>query len=533
MELIPYTKKLELTKIEDDMIWGKIIVGKQDVNIAKLIQALNNGDWVNDGRKFIENDSICPFCQQETITDEFRSEIEEYFSGEYKENLKYIEELQQQYNILTEEITSLFINIESKEKSNQNTKINQERFSQNLSTLSSILNTNKILISQKIKEPSRKINLEKSGNILEKLFMDIQEANNEITKHNKLVKNYKNEREELISNIWSLLVDENREFIERFNKKDLGLLKGIEELKKQLKNKKEELKKTRDEIKEDTRNITSVQPSVNKINDILMSYGFKGFQIVQSEKKNYYQIKREDGTLANDTLSEGEVTFITFLYYLQLVEGGTSVDNVTYNRVIVVDDPISSLDSNILFLVSSLLKKIIKSTKKNENNIKQIFVFTHNVYFHKEVSYMNGRTSKDKDTNYWILKKSSNISSIKSYEMNNPISTSYGLLWRGLKDNTKSSSITIQNTMRRIIETYFNILGDYNNDDLIDKCPVQDREICRSLICWINEGSHCIPDDLYIELNNDTTERYYKVFKSIFVFTDHEKHYEMMMNSTS
>ena len=53
------------------------------------------------------------------------------------------------------------------------------------------------------------------------------------------------------------------------------------------------------------------------------------------------------------TLSEGEVTFITFLYFLQWIKGSQNEEDVTQDRVIVIDDPISSLDSNILFVVSS------------------------------------------------------------------------------------------------------------------------------------------------------------------------------------
>ena len=40
-----------LKNIENLAIWGKCIVGKSDIPIAKLIKKLENGDWVNQGRK--------------------------------------------------------------------------------------------------------------------------------------------------------------------------------------------------------------------------------------------------------------------------------------------------------------------------------------------------------------------------------------------------------------------------------------------------------------------------------------------------
>ena len=157
-------------------------------------------------------------------------------------------------------------------------------------------------------------------------------------------------------------------------------------------------------------------------------------------------------------------------------------------------------------------------------------IFTHNVYFHKEISFIDGRTHERGDANYWILRKNKNISSIQPFGVKNPIQNSYELLWKELKNREHSSSITIQNTMRRIIENYFKILGKYGDDELILKfTDKEEQEICRALLCWINDGSHCIPDDFFIEDQGDVAEKYFDVFKNIFNHTNHLEHYEMMM----
>ncbi|MET3606890.1 wobble nucleotide-excising tRNase [Mucilaginibacter rubeus] len=84
--------------------------------------------------------------------------------------------------------------------------------------------------------------------------------------------------------------------------------------------------------------------------------------------------------------------------------------------------------------------------------------------------------------------------------------------------------------MRRIIENYFKLLGKYGDDKLIHKFSNhQEQEICRSLLCWINDGSHTIPDDVFIERQDDTVEKYFEVFQNIFIHTDHHEHYKMMM----
>jgi wobble nucleotide-excising tRNase len=117
--------------------------------------------------------------------------------------------------------------------------------------------------------------------------------------------------------------------------------------------------------------------------------------------------------------------------------------------------------------------------------------------------------------------------------MDNPIQSSYELLWQELKSEEVKSSLTVQNIMRRIIENYFKLLGKLGDDELILKFPTkEEQEMCRSLISWINDGSHSINDDLFIELQDRTVEMYKKVFKDIFILTNHEGHYNMMMNLT-
>ncbi|GET31518.1 hypothetical protein PbJCM13498_03810 [Prolixibacter bellariivorans] len=519
-----------ILEIEKNEIWKKIIVGKADVDIAKLIQKLNINDWVNQGREYIQDD-ICPFCQQRTITDDFKKQIESFFDETYLNDIKLLKELKEEYSTIALNIVNQLNTIEVNQKAISNSKLDIDRFSAYLKTLLSQNTTNSEYLLNKIKEPSRSIELfsikEQSDLLTELIF----QANQEIKKHNDIVTNYSREKNNLIKAIWKYLIEEYNAEITAFNNQKSGLDKGIANLDSQYKAKLLEQKKLDTEIKELSKNVTSIQPTINEINRILKSYGFLNFKIVPATEDGFYQILREDGTVAETTLSEGEITFITFLYYMQLAKGGISEDEVNTERVLVIDDPISSLDSNVLFVVSTLIKEIIKNIKADTGNIKQLILLTHNVYFHKEVSFIDGRTKFCNNTNFWILRKNEKVTSLQSFGMDNPIQSSYELLWQELKSEGIKSSLTIQNIMRRIIENYFKLLGKYGDDDLILKFETkEEQEICRSLISWINDGSHSVSDDLYVELQDRTIESYKKVFKDIFVLTNHEGHYKMMMN---
>jgi len=527
INFISYDKILE---IENEPVWKKIIVGKADVDIAKLIQKLNINDWVNQGRGYVqEDDNTCPFCQQQTITEDFKSQLESFFDETYLNDIKLLKELKQEYNSLTQNIINELNGIETNQKSFKDTKLNVDKFSAFLKTLISQNTTNSEFLNNKIKEPSRSIELVSLKEQLDLITELITNANAEIKKHNDIVANFNAEKSSLIKSIWKFIIEEFRDDITKFNSDKTGLETGITVLQTQLTAKLTEYSTLDTEIKNLSKNVTSIQPTVNEINRLLKSYGFLNFEIVPAEEEGFYQIQREDGTIAETTLSEGEITFITFLYYLQLAKGGVSEETVNEERILVIDDPISSLDSNVLFVVSTLIKEIIRSVKSDAGNIKQVILLTHNVYFHKEVSY-EGLNRKGEKPQFWILRKNNKVSTIHFYAENNPIQSSYELLWREIKEWKNNSGFTIQNTLRRILETYFSILGSKRDDVLINKFSTpEEREICRSLLSWVNEGSHTLPDDLFIEIPDGTITKYIEVFRNIFKHTENIGHYNMMM----
>ncbi len=529
IELISQISFERVAEIETNKIWNKIIIGKANVDIARLIQRLNINDWVNQGRDYMQNDT-CPFCQEKTITNDFKKQLENFFDETYLNDINLLKELKEEYTNLIQNIINQLDSIESRQRASYNSKLDIDKFSAFSKTLISQHTTNNEYVNNKIKEPSRITELISTKDQSDLIVELIKRANVEIQEHNNIVDNFNNERNKLIRAIWKYIIEEYKTDITSFNEKNVGLERGIGNLETQLKTKEDEHRNLDAEITDLNKNVTSIQPTIDEINRLLKSYGFLNFEIASTQEEGFYQIQREDGTTAESTLSEGEITFITFLYFLQLAKGGISEDEINSNRVLVVDDPISSLDSNILFVVSTLLKEIIKSIKEERGNIKQLILLTHNVYFHKEVSFINGRTKKCKNTNFWILRRSGSGTNLHSFENKNPIQSSYELLWQELKSDGVDSVLTIQNIMRRIIENYFKLLGAYGDDDLISKFETTEKKsICRSLISWINDGSHSINDDLYVELPDRTIEAYKKTFKEIFILTGHEGHYKMMM----
>lgn len=534
MDRIPSFTFEQLTNIENQEIWKKVIVGKEDVDVAGLIGRLGNSDWIDQGRKYIDN-KTCPFCQKQTIDDLFKQKIEEYFDESYEQEKFTLSELQRTYLELNNQILSALEQIEITEKSNNGTKLNIDIFSAYLKAIHGLSSENNTQIQIKLDKTSQQIQLTDTSETLNLLSGLIDEANAAIDVHNLLVTNYDQEVTNLKSATWRFLVAQLNAKITAYQTITSGLQRGITNLNGQIQTHTSQINSLESEIVELGKNVTSVQPTVDEVNRTLKSYGFTNFEIVPSPAQaNHYVIKRGNGDLAHQTLSEGEVTFITFLYFVQLAKGAIDKNEVTEDRILVIDDPISSLDSNVLYVVSTIIKSLIKQLKDEEGNIHQILLFTHNVYFHKEVSFQNGRSNGDKDTHFWILRKNNNVTSVQAYQQDNPIESSYELLWREVKEWQRNSGVTLQNTMRRIIENYFKILGKFGDDDLVESFDsFEEQQICRSLLCWINDGSHTIPDDLFIQTQEDSSEKFLGVFEKIFVETNNHGHYQMMMGETT
>ncbi|WP_371069663.1 AAA family ATPase [Sediminibacillus sp. JSM 1682029] len=499
------------------------IIGKRDIDIADLISRLNISDWVQQGHQHLKNtDGVCPFCQQE-LPQNLEGKLEEYFDETYTEQLQLLNSSSDKY------ITEIqgIINNHQLLSEGSIPFVNTEKVKNLFELIISTFKENKLKLERKRIEPSSSVTLSSINGFIGEINEEIGQANSQIIEHNQIIDNLTEEKAKLIKDVWRYIIEENESDYASFVDKSTREGNTLEGMNKRL----VELNGHRDKLKKDViqlqNQLTSVLPSINEINKLLKSFGFTNFKLAESNEKGKYKIVRGDGVEANETLSEGEMTFITFLYFYQLINGSNEQDKVNTKRVIVIDDPISSLDSNVLFIVSYLINSLKKRIRGNDLVFKQLIVLTHNVYFHKEITFNKGMSNKKQhDETFWVLTKVNNVSRIKEYE-ENPIKNSYELLWKELKENP--DSITTPNIMRRILENYFKFFGNIDVSEIVEKFPDEDKIVCNSLLSWVNDGSHHVNDDLYVDSNQEANRAYFDVFRKIFINSDHESHFKMMM----
>ncbi|SLM49421.1 conserved protein of unknown function [Nitrospira japonica] len=526
---VPIIDMSRLLAHEGNPILKKRVIGKDDVDIAMMIHKLGNSDWVRQGRPFYEkNDGVCPFCQQDT-KQSFAQGLNEYFDKAFAADTKTISELvanyatdadqvQQQLASLTASL-SKFLDIE---------KLKAEK-----ELLDSKVTVNNQRLEGKKKEASQVVELETLASMAEAINALASSANTVIAEHNKTVDNLPQEKKTLTAQVWKFLLEEIKTDLSAYQTRREGLNKAISNLSDQIQTAEADKKKKFAQIRELEKQTTSVQPTIDAINSLLSSFGFQSFNLAKAANGTSYKLVRPDGSDAKATLSEGEKNFVTFLYFYHLLRGSNSESGMTVDRVVVFDDPVSSLDSDILFIVGSLIKGLFDDVRNNTGHTKQVFVLTHNAYFHREVTF-NPKRSNDKamsEETFWVVRKSGQLSKLDRHTTN-PIKTSYDLLWAEVR-SPHYSNLTIQNTLRRILESYFKILGGVDPDSICGMFEGKDKLLCKSLFSWVNAGSHHALDDLYVSSDDSAAEAYFRVFREIFEKSQHIAHYKMMMGDTS
>ncbi|RUR13096.1 AAA family ATPase [Legionella septentrionalis] len=123
-------------------------------------------------------------------------------------------------------------------------------------------------------------------------------------------------------------------------------------------------------------------------------------------------------------LSEGECSLIAFCYFMAKLKDVNTKGN---KPIIWIDDPISSMDSNHIFFVYSLINAEIVSPEKyndghdikERDRFKQLFISTHNLDFLKYLKRLPGANNDEKQKEhkkryrYFIIERTDNSSTIR------------------------------------------------------------------------------------------------------------------------
>lgn len=538
----------------------KTIVSSSDTPFAKFIKALGEtaSDWVRVGHTHYAGTAggKCPYCQQKLPVN-FETDIAATFDAQYQQDIRDLGRFQDTYSRETDEI----LRVLQSNTDDLMPSIDLKAYQEKLDLLESKFKINNQRIAEKVKEPSKTISLEDTDTLLLEIGALIDDINKSIKANNDVVSAKRSSKSKCKTDIMQYLAFMLAADVKSYQDEIARLQKELDDITEKGKDIRKEIIALTTEISELNKHNANTEAAIDSINKILRESGFQGFSIrAKEDEENIYEVIREDDSVA-DNLSEGERNFIAFLYFYHQVRGSMNSEELK-EKIVVIDDPVSSMDSTALFLVSAIVREMINVCRNNTeylnqkvpgDYIKQLFVLTHNVYFHREVTYQ--QVGYYNCTSFYMIRKNDNISTVKlckrqnkdiptEEENYNPVQNSYAALWDELRDIR--STIPALNVMRRILEYYFLQLCGYEGSDLREivlekpenrskfikqvegeKPDMTDYQLASSLLAYINNPNG-ISDGLNYVEDFEDVDVYKRVFKMIFEALGQSQHYKMM-----
>ncbi len=533
-----------LLQLEDRLnhLLNKIIIGHQDVDVATLIQELNNSSWVQQGVHYLKkSNGICPFCQQDiTNLTTLEKHFNDFFDQSYNDDINLIKTLQIQYK-------ESYLNLKSSLNKLADHALLNEKCRSLIYALDKVCGNVLDIIEDKLESPNEK----KHITSLAVLSSDFSALKTDIVINDENYINQESLRKQFIEDCYARIAIDSKKIVDKFEKEKKYKETVIDpRFEKERREHESSINDYKTEINNLRRQTVNTQEAVNNINIILSNSGFKDFIIEEIPSTidgiTEYRLHRNSTSSSDNvyqSLSEGEKTFIAFLYFYQLCIGTDDLlNNAGKKKILVIDDPVSSLDNKILFIISSIIHKLdlFKQDRSDQNtsakrfrnefkndNISQIFIFTHNMYFYKEITLENRNFCRD--CNYYHINKPSIWTEI--CEVDKPIATDdYTLMWKTLKKYSNQSivdegiKIMICNVMRRIIDSYVEFQGLKNGNPTwssINSLNTNDPKyiVASSFISLINDDSHGVsPLDCtsYSNIVRSDISLIYDSFKLIF-----------------
>ena len=507
-------------EVESNQILQKNIVGNENSTVSSLINQLQNSDWVKDGLKYlpkaIESDSEnCPFCQNKTINKLLLEDIQNFFDESYENDINQLKNLCSSYE-------NAISTLPKRENYEANLYIAKKKseFENQYNAVYNLLEKNKSQLEAKIKAPSQEIPLLDSANAIQAFNDFIEEINQAISTHNKKIDNKDNTMTEIKEQFWALMRWDYDQNISTYQKDKTDIEKKTTEISKTLKESEESIVKQKQVIAEQQEKTVNIEQSITFINNGLVELGLDDFH-VKKHSDNLYKIERsEQGADIFQTLSEGEKMIISFLYFVEMCRGKKSADDVGGKKIIVIDDPISSLSHIFVFNIGQLIKKEFL----NSDSCEQVFLLTHSLYFFYELTDTNQNRRKDNQKLFRLTKNSngSYISGMKYEEIQND----YQSYWQIIKDENSPPTL-IANCMRNIIEYFFNFIEKKDLNNVFQKPEFQGNKF-QAFCRYVNRESHSLGQNIF-----DYKEFDYNTFKEalklVFQQSGYEEHYNEMM----
>jgi wobble nucleotide-excising tRNase len=512
-----------IVEAEQSPLWAESIAGSSDSRLAPLIQSLGNIDWVGAGVKHIHGER-CPFCQQGLPSD-FKDELNKLIDTTYRDKVAQISALASTYERRVGEIESHMEHMFATEAfAGENIQLREKwgmfqvRLAKNLEQMHT-----------KLRAPGDFVSVADSRSEMGELFKQIGETNTRVDAFNERIKHRAAERARIEVDFWKRMRHEHGGAIDVHQAllaENERIMAALNEERTQIQ---ERLGAVQTRLTQIRVNSIGTEKAVEAINKRLKRHGINDFTIAKkSGDGNLYCLERPGvGQEDYKSLSEGEKTVISFFYFIELVNGSADKDHhVPQNKkIVVIDDPISSLSNTFIYDVAWLIANEIIG---GHAAVKQVFVLTHSLFFHHELIKQVQAIKLQGQCQYFRVVKRPHTTVVPMGK--DDIKNEYDAAWEVIKDARAGNGtpVGLANAMRCIFEQFFT----FTSQQGAFKTALQDMENADRrfvpLSRYLDNQSHRNDQNL-TDFGDHDVQFFLDKFKAVFDATHYPHHYASRM----
>ncbi len=421
------------------------------------------------GREFIEKgiklqkemlDNACPFCTQK-IPNEIIQEYTSYFNKSVETfNQRSLEMSGTLKNILDQwnikEILQSFEKFEPFMKKD---------FSKNKESLENALEQIKVLLEKLQKEVDKKEGA-KNKEKFQEIDKELLEIQKDIQQHVDETRNILNEKKKQKENLEKLKTELKEVRIKKakHDSYDWQKIKKEAEIKLSVLNRGHErlnclLEKIDNKLK---KLYEQKRPDIEAINSYLKALNLPKYSLHED-----YRIVLNSDALENSVaemiLSDGEKTTLAFAHFLARLKLFYKKEDLK-DLVVIIDDPISSLDEQRIYNTSDIVAKInqeLAGEALKDEDKAQVFVLTHNHTFMARLINMVGKHAR----HFQLERNQNQLKIVCKNEAVGYFDTFYLLLFREVYEFAKKEkvqddfkeAINYGNKVRILLESFLKI----------------------------------------------------------------------------
>lgn len=503
--------------VESENLFRKEIVGNENSTVSDLINKLGSSDWVKDGLKYLPSEidtenEVCPFCQESTISKQLFQSIKDYFGESYKSDINSLKKIHKEYSESIQAIPD-----KSAFENNPKYEVHKKDFELKYNAFLKVVEGNLKLIEDKLKHPSVSTTLKSSKDALSEVNTIVEKINDLIVEHNHKIDQKETALEEIKTSFWEIMRWDYDQTINSLTSDKAQAQANITAINNSIMAFDTEIGRQKEVIVEQQKQTVNIEEAITNINNGLIDLGIEDFKI-KHYSDNLYKIVREQ----NDnriflSLSEGEKMIISFLYFIELCRGRKDATEAGKKKIIVIDDPISSLSHIYIFNVGRLIHNEFLRNDKYE----QIYILTHSLYFFYEMTDTK-KERRDENQKLFRIRKNSTGSEIieMKYE---EIQNDYHSYWFVIKDDQQPPAL-IANCMRNIIEYFFNFVEKQDLNKVFQKPAMQENRF-QAFCRYINRESHSLGQNIF-DIKEFNYDDFKDAFALVFKENGYEKHYK-------